>query len=287
MPVIEKLFPDGHFYSPLCDPEDLRERRASIWPEGKPQPPFTPGIDYRLAEQLRWMEEVSRFTPEIDYPRTLDQEPLRYAYANDQYPGLDAEFLHCMLRHVQPRRVIEVGSGFSTLVTAEVNRRYFDRAIQFTCIEPYPRPHLQVLEQRGLGLSHCIVDIVQAVGPDTFAQLGHGDMLLIDSSHVAKTGSDVTYLFEHVIPWLSPGVFVHFHDIFLPRDYPAKWQLEQGRHWNEQYVLQAFLQFNRCFEVVWGAAVMHSLFDHELRRCFPHFPELGGGASFWIRRTEA
>jgi len=285
MSEIEKLFPDGHFYSPLCNPTELEGRSESIWPAGRPQPPFTPGIDYRVPEQLRWMDDVSRFTPEVDFPRTLDEEPLRYAYANDQYPGLDAEFLYCMLRHLKPRRVIEVGSGFSTLITAEVNRRHFDHAMQFTCIEPYPRPFVEILKRRRLGLSHCIIDIVQAVGLDTFGQLGDGDILMIDSSHVAKTGSDVAYLFQQVLPCLAPGVYIHFHDIFLPKDYPAVWQVDQGRHWNEQYVLQAFLQFNRCFEVIWGAAMMQYLHEHELHRCFPRFPDLGGGASFWVRRT--
>jgi len=287
MSGIPKLFPDGHFYSPLCDPAELRERKTQLWPPEPRQPPWTLGIDFRIPEQLELLtRHFSKYAADVDFPRSGSPTSTRYVYENDQYPGLDAEVLFCMLRHLRPRRVIEVGSGYSTLVTAEVNRRYFDNAIAFTCVEPYPRSVLRAfLDAGNQGLSACIEKRVQSLSLDTFTQLGQDDILVIDSSHVCKTGSDVNHLILNVLPMLAPGVVIHFHDIWLPDEYPFEWAVEQGRNWNEQYLLQAFLQFNDSFEVVWSTIKMDRTFSSELRSVFPErFEGLGGGGSFWIRR---
>jgi len=114
--------------------------------------------------------------------------------------------------------------------------------------------------------------------------LQSGDILFIDSSHVAKVGSDVNYLFFEVIPRLKPGVMVHFHDVFLPDEYPKVWVIDEGRNWNEQYLLRAFLQFNTSWEVMWSAHFMGTRHRAAVQMTFPRYPALGGGGSFWIRR---
>ena len=119
-----------------------------------------------------------------------------------------------------------------------------------------------------------------------FDHLEAGDILFIDSSHVSKVGSDVNFLFFEVIPRLKRGVMVHIHDIFLPDEYPKVWVIDQGRNWNEQYLLQAFLQFNSDWEVVWAAHFMATRYSEDVQQTFPRFPELGCGCgSFWLRRT--
>jgi|ERR1041384_1342521 hypothetical protein len=40
---------------------------------------------------------------------------------------------------------------------------------------------------------------------------------------------------------VAPGVYVHFHDVCFPFEYPEEWMC-QGRAWNEAYLLRAFLQ---------------------------------------------
>jgi hypothetical protein len=103
------------------------------------------------------------------------------------------------------------------------------------------------------------------------------------SSHVSKTGSDVNRIILQVLPRLKPGVYVHFHDIFIPADYPKEW-IERGFSWNEQYLLQAFLDFNRCFRVVYGCAIARELHARELRRFLGDNPPNGG--IFWLQRCE-
>jgi peptidoglycan/LPS O-acetylase OafA/YrhL len=274
---IPLLFAPGHFYSPIADPVDLRAREARIWAPGE----IMPGIDLRLDAQLALLPQLAPWVAEIDWPVEQPADPTRYFYGNDQYPVLDAEFLYAALRHFRPRTVIEIGSGFSSLITAEVNRRHLGGSMAFHCVEPYPR---QFLIDGVEGITSLVRSKVEDVDLAFFDQLGAGDLLFIDSSHVSKVGSDVNYLFFEVLPRLRPGVMVHVHDIFLPDEYPKIWVIDQGRNWNEQYLLRAFLQFNADWEVLWAAHCMGTRHTAAVQAAFPRYPRLGGGGSFWIRR---
>lgn len=275
------LFPLGHFYSPIGDPSELRAREAELWPPGGLGE--MAGIEWNGAGQTELLEQVfARQVGAISFPydATADRPP-RYFYHNDQYPCLDAEVLFCMLRHLQPALVIEVGSGFSSLITAEVNRVDRSGAMAFECIEPYPR---QFLIDGVAGVTSLVRKKIQSVELPFFDRLGANDVLFIDSSHVTRTGSDVNFLFFEVLPRLKPGVLVHIHDIFLPDEYPKRWAIEEGRNWNEQYLVRAFLQYNSAFEVVWSSYYMCTRHAEKTAAVFSRFPKFGGGGSLWIRR---
>jgi hypothetical protein len=276
-PDIPLLFPLGHFYSPVADPNNIRSREEQLWRQSDEMA----GIDLDVSDQLRLLRELLPFTEGINYPLEQPANPYTYFYRNDQYPVLDAEFLHAGLRLFRPKKMIEVGSGFSSLVTAEVNRRYFGNSIEFTCIEPYPR---QFLVDGVDGVSGLLQQKVEDVDLSFFGRLQSSDILFIDSSHVSKIGSDVNYLFFEVLPCLRKGVLVHFHDIFLPDEYPKIWAIDQGRNWNEQYLLRAFLQYNTDWQVIWSAHFMGTRHTSAVRETFARYPEFGGGGSFWIRR---
>jgi predicted O-methyltransferase YrrM len=275
--TIPLLFPIGHFYSPIADPDDLRAREQRIWTNTDDMS----GIDLNVEGQLALLKELKPFTGDIDWPSEQPADPTRYFYGNDQYPVLDAEFLYAALRRFKPKAIIEVGSGFSSLITAEVNRRHLNRATEFSCIEPYPR---QFLIDGVDGITQLVRERVENVDLSFFNRLGAGDILFIDSSHVSKVGSDVNYLFFEVIPRLHPGVMVHIHDIFLPDEYPKVWAIDQCRNWNEQYLVRAFLQFNRDWEVMWAGHFMGTRHRLAVQETFPRYPTLGGGGSLWMRR---
>jgi len=280
-PKIPLLFPIGHFYSPICDPAELREREAEIWPGTESSE--MPGIAWNTPAQRDLMSSALQpFVGEISFPvESPAANPPRYFYGNDQFPCLDAEVLFCMLRHFRPNHVVEVGSGFSSLITAEVNRNHRGGMMEFTCIEPYPR---QFLIDGVAGVSRLIRRKLQQVELSFFDCLGFNDLLFIDSSHVAKAGSDVNYLFFEVLPRLKPGVLIHIHDIFLPDEYPKRWVIEEGRNWNEQYLVRAFLQHNHAFQVLWASYYMCTRHAQETAAIFPRFPQQGGGGSLWLRR---
>ena len=272
------LFPYGHFYSPIVDADEIAGRADAIWNENT----ALAGIDLNDARHVEILQAwFPKFIGEYDYPDEGDpNNPAGYFNLNDQFSWLDARALFVFLRHLQPKRVVEVGSGFSSLLIADVNHRFLGERMEFTCVEPYPREFLR----RGMaGLTRLVDQKAQDVGFAVFDSLEAGGFLFIDSSHVAKTGSDVNFLFFDVLPRLKAGVFVHVHDIFLPMEYPRERVIEQNRSWNEQYLLRALLMFSRRFRVVFGAA--HAAQSHgpavvkALAR--PDGHGMGGG-SFWI-----
>lgn len=276
--AINLLFPIGHFYSPIADPVDIAERSERIFARQD----GCVGIDFREADQLKLLEKLKPLVEGIDYPQERpEHDETTYFYGNDQFPVLDAEFLYGALQHFRPKKVIEIGCGFSSLVTADVNRRLMNREINFTCVEPYPR---QFLIDGVDGISHLEVSKVEDLPLGFFHSLEENDILFIDSSHVSKVGSDVNYLFFEVIPRLKPGVIVHVHDIFLPDEYPENWVIEQNRNWNEQYLLRSFLQFNSEWSVIWASHLMGTRHSSEVQKTFPRYPRLGGGGSLWMQR---
>ena len=234
------------------------------------------GIDVNEAGQLRLLEEFrGRYGPE-------------YASLNQRFGEGDGQVLYCMLRHFRPARMIEVGSGASTRVSAAALLKNASEqpgrpACDFTAIEPHPSADIRA----GFpGLTRLIEKRVQDVPLETFADLRENDVLFIDSSHVLAIGSDVQYEFLEVIPRLRPGVLVHFHDIFLPVEYPRPWVID-GRFWGEQYLLQSFLAFNDSFEVLWAGHWMHLNHPARLREAFTAYnPKWAAPGSFWMRRVK-
>ena len=148
--------------------------------------------------------------------------------------------------------MIEVGCGFSSRVTARVNREIFGGEMRFTCIDPVIRTPIQKEVE---GITEIRQEEVQDTPLELFEELDAGDILFIDTSHAVKTGGDVPWIYNQILPRMKPGVFVHLHDAFLPGDYPEEWVME-GRAWNEVYLLQSFLAFNSGFEVVFGVRWM-------------------------------
>jgi hypothetical protein len=275
------LFPAGHFYSPIVDTDELRARQSSVWPIAT----TILGIDFNDAYHRRVLGEYfPAYYGEFAYPLRPDGgDLLTFHVENDQFSWLDCRALFVLLRAWRPKRFIEVGSGFSTLLTTDVNRRFLGGTMSITCIEPYPRDFLR---SPALGIDRLLVAKVQDVEPATFAALDEGDVLFIDSSHVSKTGSDVNHLCFEVLPRLRPGVRIHFHDIFLPMEYPQPWVLDENRGWNEQYLVRALLMFSTHFKVLFGSSYAYCKHAEALREALkdPSGAYYGGG-SLWLERN--
>ena len=270
-----------HFYSPIPDIEKLPE---SLW--GDREDPV--GVDLQIEQGLnrvaRFAEAYRSDYEELPYDKPV--EPQRFHVSNNAYGCGDAEILYCMIRYLKPRRIIEVGSGYTTLLISEtIGRIVRDDpkfSCEFTAIEPYPPDYLNPLPA---AITRLVPSPVQSVSLDVFLALEAGDILFIDSSHVVAIGSDVIYLFLEVLPRLAPGVVVHVHDIFIPFNYPSNWIREARFFWNEQYLLQAFLLFNSAFEVLLPS---HAVFQRHTEEFKRHVPSCARHdrqpSSFWMRR---
>jgi hypothetical protein len=263
----------AHFYQPIPDTQSLSE---TLWD----RPSELIGIDMNDSLQLDLLRrQFSKFRHECEQlPTEPTEEPTRFYLNNGLFGGLDALVAYCMVRHFQPRLLVEIGSGFSSLILGEALTK--NNEPNLVCIDPSPQ---NFLRQNLPGLHSLIEKRVQDIDVDFFSRLNPGDILFIDSSHTVKIGGDVNYLFLEVLPRLKPGVIVHIHDIFLPFDYRRDWVMEQFRFWSEQYLLQAFLMFNSEFEVLMANSYLNHYQREELKATFPTLPSWRGG-SFWIRR---
>ena len=280
---IQTSHPNGHFYSPVVDPGELGGRLDEIWPEN-PGPVL--GIDFNEPSHQEILEQwFPEFICGYDYPEHEGETSSEYGFytQNSQFSWLDCRALFVLLRKLRPRQFIEVGSGFSSLLAADVNLRFLGSECQITCIEPYPRAFLK---QGVPGISELIEKKVQELDPAFFSRLDSGDILFIDSSHVSKTGSDVNYLVFEVLPRLKPGVLIHIHDIFLPREYPREWVLTENRSWNEQYLVRALLMYSKAFKVVFGCNHAFATHPQGVVKALNLESQAGfGGGSLWIKKV--
>lgn len=272
---MSETFPPGHFYSAIPDVKEVRRDSARIF---RPSAPLH-GIDLRHDEQVALFHELKRFYPEMPYRIGVKEH--RYEFENNNYGHSDAIVLHSMLRRLRPRRLVEVGSGFSSCVSMDTNELFLGNTMQCTFIDPAPALLRTLL--RPDDAPRILGQRVQDVDLAVFTELEANDVLFIDSSHVLKTGSDVNYLLFDVLPILQTGVFIHIHDMFYPFEYPASWIVDLNLFWNELYAVRAFLQFNDAFEIVfWNQylALLHpELFEAEMPLCM-----VNPGGSLWLRK---
>jgi hypothetical protein len=267
----------GHFYSPMPSREDI-ELHAERMAEARPR--TLPGIALNEDGQLALLEQLKVFYP--DLPFSPHKTPARrYFYENSAYSYSDAICLFSMIRHTRPRRIIEVGSGYSSCVILDTNEVFFDNRIACTFVEPYPQ-HLRSLMKPGDEDRVELVSAgVQTVDLDRFRTLEENDILFIDSTHVVKLASDVHYIVNEILPILPRGVYVHIHDIFYPFEYPAAW-LRDGRMWNEAYILRAFLSFNSAYEIVLFNTFLEYFHRERFAQGMPLCLQNEGG-SIWLR----
>ena len=272
-----RFSPPGHFYSPLPSQEEIAEAFA----RGHFGPPFG-GIDLNEAAQFARLERFAEYYAEQPFPES-PTPGWRFHLANNSYGHYDAIMLYSMLREARPRRIIEVGSGLSSAAMLDLNDQVLGGAVNFTFIDPDMTRLRPLLREGDAARVTLIEKRVQEVPLETFAALGENDVLFIDSSHVAKIGSDVNRLFFDVLPVLAPGVLVHVHDVAGNLEYPRDW-LEQGRAWNEQYVLRAFLMFNSAWRVELFSACLWNQRTQFLRDKMPMCAR-GGGGQMWLRKV--
>ncbi len=241
-----------------------------------------PGLDLNVAEQLELLSRF-RFQDElVRFPMEQAKEHGFY-YQNSMFGAGDAEYLYSLVRLIKPRRVIEIGCGFSTLIilNAATENQIGEPSYEclHTCIEPYENPWL---DQVGVKL---VRQRLEDLPLTDFESLERDDILFIDSSHMIRPRGDVLYEFLEILPRLKQGVYVHIHDIFTPFDYPDQWVHEEVRFWNEQYLAEAFLTGNSGYSII-GA--LYFLSRHFPEKVAEKFPVLASEiqqkkpGSFWI-----
>ena len=258
-----------HFYEPIPDTRSLPE---TLWRH----PSELAGINMNDSMQLDLLR--NHFSKLRDEYNNLPVEPA--PGQKRPFRGVDALVAYCMIRHFQPESIVEVGSGWSSLVLGQAAAK--NKGSALICIDPFP--HELIRKSNSIPALRSLIETkVQDIDLEFFTQLDSGDILFIDSSHTVKIGGDVNYLFLEVLPRLRPGVIVHVHDVFLPFEYRRDWVVDEFRFWTEQYLLQAFLTFNSEFEVLLANSYLNHYHQEDLKAAFPGLSSWAGG-SFWMRR---
>lgn len=263
-----------HYYEPFVIRDEV---------ENPALPRSLAGIDWNLQGQRELLATL-RFEQELLPGAHKIQDPsgAPFSFQNESFTSGDAEYLYQLIRRMRPSRVIEIGSGLSTiLVSAAIERNGIDepgyRCVH-TCIEPFESPWLESMRVR------LMRQRVETVDPRLFAELADGDLLFIDSSHVIRPGGDVLFEYQRILPSLARGVIVHIHDIFTPRDYPEQWIFDKRLLWNEQYLLEAFLTSNPDWQIIGALNLLKHEQFNELQRVCPYITSDREPGSFYIRK---
>ena len=269
-----------HYYDPLFIPDQVKHDLGTDRD--------LPGIDLNENQQLEILKGLN-FSDELvkmPFDKTAD---LKYYFNNSVFLSGDSEISYGMIRHFKSRKIIEIGSGLSTLMTLNAIQKNKEEDANYNCemicVEPFEHKWLDKSDIK------LVRSMVEDVDISLFDKLEKNDILFIDSSHMIKPQGDVLFLFLHVLPKLKPGVLVHIHDIFTPRDYLADWVLVKNRMWNEQYLLEAFLSHNHDFKIISAVNFLRHHHLEALSACCPVMKkQIESGAdrepgSFWIQKV--
>ncbi|HYD80922.1 MAG TPA: class I SAM-dependent methyltransferase [Paucimonas sp.] len=284
--VFQRFAPEGHFYSPIPAAEDY----TAGYDAG-----VLDVLDAEAANERRQLELAETFRSlyaEMPFPME-PAEGFRYHLNNGRFNYFDGIILYSFIRMLKPKRIVEVGSGFSSAVMIDTCERFLGGQTDITFIEPYTETLYGRLRPEDKTRYTVIEKKVQDVPLEVFRSLEANDILFIDSSHVAKFGSDVNHLLFKVLPQLRDGVTIHFHDIFRHFDYPREW-LTEGRAWNEGYLVRAFLACNKQFTIEffndWFAHRHWDYLERHLPLCTVQpegSPFRNCGVSLWVRKNAA
>ena len=280
-PDVSLYVPLGHYFSPIPPRDEVARYFAAFVTE--PLPEELPGIAIDRPKMRALWESLAPLMRDSGLPDTATPG-YRYHCDNNAYAWGDGLVLHAMIRHFRPRRLIEIGSGWSSACTLDTVERHLEGHCALTFIDPYPE-----LVRSLIGTSAgatVVASRVQDVAPETFDVLEAGDVLFIDSTHVLRTGGDVCFDLFGVLPRLKPGVLVHFHDIFWPFEYPADWVVSDGRAWNEAYALRALLTETTGWDIVMFNDMMSKLERRLVEATCPRFFRNTGGA-LWLQRRRS
>ena len=271
--------PPGHYLSPIVN---IREVQDLVLADAEFVEPHVPAVTIDGGKMLEFWRSSVALLKDCRFP-SKQSAMFRYYDENPAFGCGDASILYLMLRKHQPRRVVEVGSGFSSACILDTVDQHNWHDVSLTFIDPFPERLRSVLRHNDSARVRIIEAPVQKVDLANFTALEKNDILFIDSTHVVKTGSDVNHEIFNILPYLAEGVLIHFHDIFFPFEYPSEWVLKENRSWNEAYLLRALLMDSDAFEIVFFNDYFQRFYRGEIETTHPSLLK-NPGCGIWLRK---
>lgn len=276
---VSLFVPPGHFYSPIVEPREADAHLSKLVPVAEAD--HIEGIAIDRAAMVDLWNDLLPFMLSSPFKDELAGEN-RYAFDNSAYAWGDGSVLHGMLRYFSPKRVIEIGSGWSSACMLDTVDKYLDGNCEIQFIEPYPQL-LRTIVGPTQSNVRIYENFVQSVPVDIYDALEPNDILLIDSTHIVKTGSDCCFEMFNILPRLKPGVIVHIHDMFWPFEYPRHWVVDENRSWNEIYAIRALLTDNPNWKIIMFNDYMERFESDLVKKTYPTFLK-AAGAALWLQR---
>jgi hypothetical protein len=271
-----------HFYQPIPDIPELERRNA--WDRIN----NIRGIKFEPENNIKFIKQLAQnYADECNWPNEPTRDVMQFYLHNGSFSYGCATPLHCIIRYYKPKRIVEIGSGNSSkVIAAAIELNILDNhQTNYTIIDPYSN-----LDQKNFPKSTNIKrKPVELMDLTFFESLEENDILFIDSSHISKIGSDVNFEILEILPLLKKGVFIHFHDIPIPFEYPKIYATNPSfrMFWTESYLLQAFLICNNDFQIILPMSYLQRYYLEDLKEAFPHSLKTDFGwfsGSFWIKR---
>jgi predicted O-methyltransferase YrrM len=284
--IFVRDFPPGHFYSPVPNLSEIQRAEKELFNRKNCE---IPAVNLNEAVQLEMLKAFSQYYGEMPF-RNAATDGFRYYLDNPFFSYGDGIILYSFMRKFRPRRIVEIGSGYSSAEMLDVRDKFKLHPMELIFIEPRPERLNRLLREDDRKTAKIYEEPVQTVDVGIFASLEENDILFVDSSHIGKIGSDLLHLLFNVFPLLKKGVIIHVHDVTWPFEYPENWVYE-GRAFNEAYFLRAFLQFNRDFEILYFNSYIKFNHMNLLRQCLPlalsepSTKETEENSSIWLRRV--
>lgn len=270
--------PPGHYYSPIPDWRQIQLDSDRIF---RSQGKTLPGLNMNEGGQLALLDELSTYYSDMPF-KAEKSDNLRYYFNNPSYSYCDAIFLYSMLRHLKPKRFVEIGSGFSSCIALDTNDLFLDGKMEMTFIEPFPEVLHSLIREEDGNKAAILQHRLQDIDLYPFDQLEAGDILFIDSTHVSKIDSDVNRIVFEILPRLASGVYIHFHDVFYPFEYPKTW-VDNGQAWNEIYILRAFLEYNERFSIELMSTFLTQFHRDRFEQVMP-LCLVNPGGDIWLKK---
>ena len=261
-----------NFYSNTPSFEDIK----NSFEYTEAEPPYLSEQLFDQAVLSRTLQELTEYSQEFKPVVEGDETNCtNFFWRNGQFSYSDAMAYYCFIRKLKPKTVLEIGSGFSTLIAVEAVKRNNNGKI--ICVEPFPRPFLERSSDVAL-VQRRAQEITRDYLNDT---LQDGDILFIDSTHTVKTGSDCLHIYLRLLPFIERNIHVHVHDVFLPFGMPMDWLLNKQIFWTEQYLLLALITDNPKAKVTFGSTY-NNKYNHEALTKMMNDRFQPGGGSLWF-----
>lgn len=273
-----RYFP-GHYGSTIPGANEIERSAALLFDKNVTR---IDGVELNEPVQLELLTIFFKFSSAFSFPANKSQNT-RYYYENPMFGFNDGFVLFCFLKHFRPKRIVEIGSGFSSALMLDVAETE-SMHIDFSFIEPYPDNLNHLLRKADRESIRVHEKRVQDVDLSLFKELVANDILFVDSSHVLKIGSDLSTIFFDIFPLLNPDVIVHIHDIWWPFEYPKN-MIDEGRLWNESYIVRSFLQYNERFEILFFSSFLEYKHGDLIKANMPGYSDING-KSLWLRKIK-